>query len=147
MRLLNLDAALAWAELAAVIAARDPQGPVIPRCDRAQDLDAPLIPLSEFSPEEWSRAERPATGWLRLFAGFAVLVWVTVLVGIFVVHRGVSGAVNVPVIGDLTTNAGLLAALPAPGVSSSDDIAALLAELADARPEVSCAPQPEPSEF
>jgi membrane-associated phospholipid phosphatase len=94
LRLLNLDAALAWSELAAVIARRDPQGPVIPRCDRAQDFDAPLIPLFEFSPEEWSPAERPGTGWLRLFAGFAVLVWVTVLVGIFVVHRGVPGAVN-----------------------------------------------------
>ena len=52
-----------------------------------------------------------------------------------------------PVIGDLTTNTGLLAALPAPSATPSDDLAELLAELADSRSEIPFALQPEPSEF
>jgi hypothetical protein len=51
------------------------------------------------------------------------------------------------VIGDLTTNTGLLAALPSPNACSSDDLAELLGELANSRPEAPFALQHEPSEF
>ena len=76
---------------AAVIATRDHQWPGITRCDPAPDSDTPLIQLTEHSTEDWSGTGKSATGWLQLFAGFAVLVWLTVLVGLVIVRRGATG--------------------------------------------------------
>ena len=58
------------------------------RFNQSHDNEIPIVPLSESSATSWADEDPDHLGWYQLFAGFAGLLWVTVVAGVVVRNRG-----------------------------------------------------------